>query len=264
MEIFFAGLDWPSLVFLFLLAGFAGFIDSVVGGGGLIQIPALFATFPGVAPAILLGTNKIPSISGTSLAMLRYASRVKLPWHMLGWAFVSTLLFAFLGARVVSLLPKEWMRPLILVLLVLVAVVTFMRKDFGQHYAPRYFGRREILMGILVGAVLGFYDGFFGPGMGTFLIFCFVRFFGYDFLLASAVSKVLNWASNFAALAYFAPTGHVMWSIAVLMGIANISGAWVGSHMAISRGAGFIRILFLFVLTALIAKLGWDTVRPWL
>lgn len=259
-----SGLSGFSLIGLLLLAGFAGFVDSVIGGGGLVQIPALFSFLPNVAPATLFGTNKIPSICGTSLAMVRYAGRVKLPWAMLGWAFVSTLLCAFLGAKSVSLLPREWMRPIVLVLLVVVAVVTFMRKDFGHHHTPRYSGRREIGMGMLVGGVLGFYDGFFGPGMGAFLIFCFVRFFGYDFLLASAVSKVLNWASNFAALVYFIPSGHVLWVVASFMAMANVLGAWIGSHMAISRGAGFIRVLFLAVLSVLIAKLGWDTINSWL
>lgn len=261
MDVFFASINGFSLILLLFLAAFAGFVDAVVGGGGLIQVPAVFAAFPSVLPATLLGTNKVASICGTSLAAVRYMRRVTLPWPMLRWAFVSTLMFAFLGARTVSLLPKEYLRPLVLFLLILVAVLTFMRKDFGHHHAPRYSGRKEILLGMLVGAGLGFYDGFFGPGMGTFLIFCFVRFFGYDFLLASAVGKVLNWASNFAALAYFIPTGHVLWGVALAMAVANVSGAWLGSHIAIKRGAGFIRILFLGVLVGLIAKLGWDSFK---
>jgi len=263
METFFAGLDLLSLVWLLLLAGFAGFVDAVVGGGGLIQVPALFTSFPNMAPATLFGTNKLASICGTSLAALRYARRVRFPWAMLAWAFVSTLAFAFLGAKAVSLLPKELMRPIVLALLILVAIATSMRKDFGRHHAPLHHGKKEVALGILVGAVLGFYDGFFGPGMGAFLIFCFVRFFGYDFLLSSAVSKVLNLASNLAALSYFIPTGRVLWGVGALMAAANIFGAWAGSHMAISRGAGFIRQLFLCVLAGLIAKLGWDTFRVW-
>lgn len=250
-----------SLLVLLILAAFAGFVDSVVGGGGLIQVPALFTTFPQISPATLFGTNKIASICGTTLAMERYARQVKLPWHVLRWAVPSTLIFAFLGAKAVSLLPKEWMHPIVLVLLILVTIATFIRKDFGHHHSPSHSGKKEIWLGALVSAALGFYDGFFGPGMGVFLIFCFVRYFGYDFLQASAVSKVLNWASNFAALAFFIPTGHVMWRIALIMALCNISGAWLGSRMAIKRGATFIRLLFLGVLIVLIAKLGWDTVN---
>ncbi len=256
METFCAGLDLFSLIWLLLLAGFAGFVDAVVGGGGLIQVPALFTSFPGMAPATLFGTNKLASICGTALAALRYARRVRFPWRMLVCAFVSTLVFAYLGAKAVSLLPKELVRPIVLALLVLVTISTLVRKDFGHHHAPLHHGKKEVALGVLVGAVLGFYDGFFGPGMGAFLIFCFVRFFGYDFLRASAVSKVLNLSSNLAALSYFIPAGHVLWGVGALMAAANIAGAWVGSHMAIRRGAGFVRSLFLCVLVGLIAKLG--------
>ncbi len=258
MNMMFFGVEGFSFLLLLLLSGFAGFVDAVVGGGGLIQVPAIFTTFPNAVPATLLGTNKVASICGTTLASVRYMGRVVLPWRMLIGAFISTLLFAFIGAKVMSTVSKEWMRAFVLVLLIVVAIVTWFSKEFGQHHAPRYFGRKEILMGVLVGAVLGFYDGFFGPGMGTFLIFCFVYFFGYDFLLASAMSKILNWASNFAALTYFVPTGHVIWGVGLLMAGANISGAWIGSHMAIRRGPGFVRIFFLGILVVLIAKLGWQ------
>lgn len=254
------GLDGFSLALLLLLACFAGFVDAIVGGGGLIQVPAIFTLIPQGTPATLLGTTKVASLCGTSVASFRYARHVPLPWRMLAWAVPSTLVCAFLGARTVSLLPKEWMRPLVLVLLVLVACVTVSRKDFGRHHLPRHQGRAEIVWGMLTGGALGFYDGFFGPGMGTFLIFCFVHFFGYDFLQASATSKILNLASNLAALTYFAPTGHVIWSIALAMAAANVSGSWIGSHVALRGQPHWIRGLFLLVLCALIAKLSWDTV----
>ncbi|MBK9949308.1 MAG: TSUP family transporter [Nitrospira sp.] len=253
-------MDVTQIAVLTILAGFAGFVDAVVGGGGLIQIPALFTSFPNTAPATLFGTNKIASICGTTLATLSYSRRILLPWAMLRWALLSTALFAFIGARVVSLIPKETMRPLVLVLLIIVMMTTFMRKDFGHHLTPRYSGSKEILLGMVIGAALGFYDGVFGPGMGTLLLFCFVRFFGYDFLLASAVSKVINWGSNCAALAYFIPAGHVIWPVALLMAVANIAGALIGTQTALQKGAGFVRVLFLLVLSILIAKLAFEII----
>jgi uncharacterized membrane protein YfcA len=249
-----------DLFLLGLLALFAGFIDAVVGGGGLIQLPALFGLYPQLPPALLLGTNKAASIAGTAVAVTRYMRQVRFSWRALAPAVAAALMFAFLGARAVVWLPRHAVRPLILILLVAVALYTFRRHDFGRDHAPRLPAAWEPWAGFGTGAVLGFYDGFFGPGTGSFLIFVFVRFFGWDLLTASASAKVVNVATNFTALAFFAATGNVLWLTALVMAVCNIAGSWVGAGMALARGTGFVRRMFLAVLTVLIAKFGWDTV----
>jgi hypothetical protein len=245
-------------------AGFlAGFIDAVVGGGGLIQIPVLFVVFPQVAPAAIFGTNKFASISGTSVAMYRYARAVDLPWDGLRPAFGGALVFSLLGAATVSLLPREIIRPVVLALLIVVGTYTFAKKDFGRLHKPRLSASAEAWTGFAAGVGLGFYDGFFGPGTGAFLIFLFIRVFGYDFLTASASAKVVNWATNLAALLYFGFTGNILWEAAIVMAVCNIAGSWVGSHMAIRKGSGFVRTLFLILLVFLIGKFAYDTVKAW-
>lgn len=251
-----AGIDW------LLLAGMAfvaGLVDAVVGGGGLIQIPALFTVLPRALPAVLFGTNKLASIFGTASAALRYARRIRVPWRAALPAAVSAFVFSYLGAMTVSHLPRALLRPLVLVLLIVVALYTFARKDFGSVDHGRHHGAADMLLAVLVGAVLGFYDGFFGPGTGSFLIFAFIRFFGLDFLRASSVAKIVNVATNAAALLYFGAHGQVLWAVAALMAAFNIAGAVFGTHLALRHGSGFVRRVFLAVATALIVKFGYDT-----
>ena len=249
-----------DLLLLAALAFVAGFVDAVVGGGGLIQVPALFAVYPQAAPGLLLGTNKLSSLAGTAVSAARYARRVRLDPRVLGPALVGATLFSLAGARVVSWLPRDAVRPLVLVLLIVVAVYTFLRKDFGRTHAPRLRARWEPWVGFAAGAGLGFYDGLFGPGTGAFLIFVFVRVFGWEMLTASASAKVVNVGTNVAALAFFAATGQVLWAAGALMAAANIAGGFTGTGVALARGAGFVRSVFLVVVTALIGKLGWDLI----
>lgn len=247
---------------LLILGGFAflaGLIDAVAGGGGLIQLPALFAVLPETPAATLFGTNKGASIWGTAVAATQYARRVRLPWRMLVPALFGALICGWYGARVVSLVPTTSMRPGVLVALILVAIHTFRRKDLGHHHVPRFIGRHEGWLGLLTGTVLGFYDGIFGPGTGSFLIFIFVRGFGYDFLHASASAKLVNFATNAAALSYFIPHAQILWPIAAVMAIGNISGAMIGSRVALKHGSGFVRLVFLGVVAMLILKLAFDT-----
>lgn len=247
-----------------LLAAFAaGAIDAVVGGGGLIQIPALFAAFPGESAATLFGTNKCASVVGTANATWRYARQVRMPWRAILPAALAAFAFSYLGAAAVAWLPKASVRPLILILLIGSAFYTLMKKDFGAVHAPSVSGLRELLYAVLLGGVIGFYDGFFGPGTGSFLIFLFIRYFGFDFLHASASAKVVNVATNLAALAYFVPNGYVLVGLALLMALANVSGSVVGTRLAIRHGSGFIRRAFLFMVCILIVRFAWDTVRAW-
>ncbi|MDR1995615.1 TSUP family transporter [Azonexus sp.] len=249
-----------SLLLALVLAAFlAGAIDAVVGGGGLIQIPALFAAYPQAAPATLFGTNKVSSVFGTANATWRYARQVKMPWRTILPAAAAAFLLSYAGAAAVAWLPRDAVRPLILVLLVVAAAYTLWRKDFGQVHRPTYGGRREFVYALLLGGVIGFYDGFFGPGTGSFLIFLFVRFFGFDFLHASASAKVVNVATNLAALAYFVPNGHVMAVLALGMATANVAGSTAGTWLALRHGSAFVRQVFLLVVGVLIVKFAWDT-----
>jgi uncharacterized membrane protein YfcA len=253
----------PIWLTLLLAACFAGFVDAVAGGGGLIQVPALFAALPREAPATLFGTNKIASIFGTLSAARRYVRAVEMPWKLVLPAAASAFVFSFAGAAVVAWLPKDVVRPLVLVLLVAVAVYTWSKPDFGvSKRSPRIAAEHALLVALLVGAVMGFYDGFFGPGAGSFMIFAFVRLYGMDFLHASASAKILNAATNAGALLLFAPSGHVLWALGLGMALCNIAGAQLGSRLAIRHGSGFVRLVFLIMTTLLIVKIGWDTFRP--
>jgi len=250
----------PQLIFLALAALFAGFVDAVAGGGGLVQLPALFASLPDTPAATLFGTNKAASIWGTATAASQYLRRVRLPFALLACALPTALLGAWCGARTVSLLPPASLRPAVLVLLTGVAVHTFRRRELGAMHAPRWQGWPLFAAGAATGLLLGFYDGIFGPGTGAFLVFVFVRLFGYDFLHASAAAKLVNLATNAAALAFFVRHGHLLWAAAGLMAVCNVTGAVVGSHAALRFGVGFVRRVFLGVVILLIARLAYDVV----
>lgn len=247
-----------DLSILALAAFFAGLIDAVVGGGGLIQVPAIFSVMHHTTPATLLGTNKLASIWGTAAASVSYARQVKVEWSTAVPAATAAFVLAFAGAYTVTHVPPDLMRKLLPFILLAVAIYTFNKKDFGSLHAPQHAGTREKVFAILVGGGIGFYDGFFGPGTGSFLIFLFVRFFGFDFLGASAVAKVVNVACNLAALLWFGYSGHVLIQLGILMAVCNIAGSLIGVRLAIRRGAGFIRKIFLFVVSALILKAGFD------
>jgi len=251
---------WPAAVLFLLPAAFlAGWVDAVVGGGGLIQIPALFAAYPNASPATLFGTNKCASVVGTANATWRYARRVAMPWRTIVPAALAAFAFSYAGAAAVAWLPKAALRPLILLLLILAAAYTLARKDFGQLHRPAHTGHRELAFASLLGAVIGFYDGFFGPGTGSFLIFLFVRWFGFDFLHASAAAKVVNVATNLAALAYFVPNGYWLPGLALAMAACNVAGSVAGTRLALKHGSAFVRRVFLVVVGLLIARFAWDT-----
>jgi len=249
----------PELWWLVAIAFIAGLVDAAVGGGGLVQLPGLFTVLPQQPPAMLFGTNKFSSAFGTGASAWRYARTVRFPWRPVLFAAATAFVFSFLGATAVSLLPKDAVRPLVLVLLIAMLAYTLWKKDFGALHRPREVGRRELLIALAIGAAIGFYDGFFGPGTGSFLIFLFVRFFGLDFLRASAASKVVNLSTNFAALAFFVPTGNILLLFAVPMAVANIVGSVVGTRLALRGGTPFIRKLFVVLVVVLIARMGWDT-----
>lgn len=243
------------------LLGFAflaGFIDSVAGGGGLIQVPALFVLMPGVAPATLLGTNKFASIWGTASATIQYSRQVPMIWRSVLPTCFAAVIFGFAGARTVAHVPTGFMRPAVFALLVGVLIYTLWKKDLGALHAPRLSHAQQFWTGLGTGAALGFYDGFFGPGTGSFLIFAFVGLFGFSFLAASASAKVVNVITNLAALVYFVGSGHVLYQTALPMAACNVAGSLVGSHLAIRRGSGFVRTIFIVVVGALILRFALD------
>jgi len=237
---------------------FAGAVDSIVGGGGLILIPALFSTFPGTAPATLFGTNKAASIWGTAFASVQYSRRVTLNWRALAVAASACFFAALLGAWLVTVVSPDFLRKLLPGMLFLLWLYTLAKKELGRAHQPRFNGRQEALVASLLAASLGFYDGFFGPGTGSLLVFGLVRFLGYDFLHASAAAKVLNSTSNLAALLLFAIKGHIWWHYALAMALANVAGSLAGSHLALKHGTSFVRSVFLLVVAALICKTGFD------
>ena len=243
-------------------AFFAGFVDAVVGGGGLIQLPAIFALFPNVTPAVLIGTNKLISVLGTSAAAVQYGRRTRIDWQSVVPASVAALLFAFAGAVAATVVPATIFRAVLPAALIAVAVYVFARKDLGRVHDPRHFGRAAHGRGSFVGAMVGFYDGIFGPGTGSFLTFIFVHWFGFDFLRASAAAKVVNVACNVAGIAAFAVFSHLWVGFALVLGAFNVLGSLVGAHLALRRGSGFVRRMFLTVVIALICKSAYDGLRP--
>jgi uncharacterized membrane protein YfcA len=248
-----------ELPLLALAALLAGFIDSVAGGGGLIQVPALFNALPAESPATIFGTNKGSSIFGTANAAWRYARRIAIPWEVALPAALSAFVFSFIGAATVAWLPKDLVRPLVLVMMILVVVYTAVKPEFGAVHGAPLPAAKVRPWALVAGAALGFYDGFFGPGAGSFMIFAFVGVFGLDFLRASSAAKIVNLSTNAAALAFFVPTGHMLWMIALTMALFNIAGAFVGTRLALRHGSGFVRWVFLIVSTILIGKFGYDT-----
>jgi uncharacterized membrane protein YfcA len=248
-------MEW---LFVSLASLLAGFVDAIVGGGGLILVPALFAAFPTAPPATLFGSNKGASIWGTALATRQYSQRVDMRWAVLLPAAATGFVAAFAGAWVVTVLSPNFLRKTLPFILTAVLAYTVARKELGRTHAPRFAGRQETRIACAIGAVIGFYDGFFGPGTGSFFIFLFVRLLGYDFLSASASAKLLNTATNLAALVLFAVKGHVWWHMALVMAVANVLGSLAGSHLALKHGAGFVRGVFIVVVSALILKTGFD------
>ncbi len=250
------------LSLLCIFAFCAGMIDAVVGGGGLIQIPALINVLPGTQNATIFGTNKFSSVWGTSVAARTYVGKVHIPWKFVLPAAIGAFAMSFLGAATVPYIPQGVLRPMVLCLVVVMAIFIFKRKDFGAIQRPIEIGTRERALSVLIGGAIGFYDGLFGPGTGSFLIFLFIHYLALDFLQASASAKFVNLATNLAALVYFVPTGSVLYEIAIPMAVFNMLGAYTGTRMAMKRGTAFIRGLFLFLLVILTLKLAYDMMKP--
>jgi uncharacterized membrane protein YfcA len=253
--------ELQDVLLLCLAAGFAGWVDAVSGGGGLVQLPALLLLLPGASPAAVLATNKLSSVCGTAAAALTFQRRIRpdlrtaLP--MAGVAMAG----AAGGALCASLLPEDVFEPLVLVLLVVVAAWTLARPRMGLEERLRFSGRRHHVVAGAAGAGIGFYDGIFGPGTGAFLVVALVGLLGYAFLAASATARIVNLATNLGALLVFVPQGAPLWGLGLTMGACNVAGGWLGAHTAIRQGSRFVRVVFLVVVAGLVLRLGYDVIR---
>jgi uncharacterized membrane protein YfcA len=252
-------LSLATLVMLCIAAALAGWVDAVVGGGGLLMVPALLLGLPNHPPAFALGTNKAVAVTGTAVAAVTYARKhpvdVRLALRFGSLAFAS----AALGASFATAVSKEVLQPLIMVLLLAVAAFVVLRPAFGTVHSGRIASRRRAAVALLVaGVLIGFYDGLLGPGTGTFLIIAFVSLLHMTMLTASATAKVVNVGTNLGALVAFAIHDTVLWQLAPLLALFNVTGSWFGAHMAMRNGSRFIRIVLLVVVTALVARLGYD------
>jgi uncharacterized membrane protein YfcA len=255
--------DDPSLwtYLLLALAGlFAGFVDAVVGGGGLVQLPALVVAFPGAAPVQILATNKLAGSCGTTISSVTYYRRVRPDPR----TFVPLMVVAFigsaLGAMAATHIPKAAFNPIILVALVVVGAYVLLKPDLGDVTQLRFSGHRHTLAAVGAGFTIGFYDGALGPGTGSFFVFTLVGLLGYSFLEASAKARIANWATNIAALLVFATQGAVMWRIGLVVGLCNLLGSYVGARTAVAKGSRFVRVFFIVVVSAFIVKIGSDVV----
>lgn len=249
---------------LYWLCGFsflAGFIDSIVGGGGLVQVPAFFVLYPTLPVPYIIGTNRLASAVGTSMAAWTYSRTVKIPWRTVLYAGIGTSVMAYLGAQVQSLLPASVLKPVILLLIVAIAVYTFRKKDFGQTDTLLVEEADIPKWAIGIGCAMGFYNGLIGPGTGSLLVFCFVSLIGFSFLKASAVSKVVNVIADVSSLVFFFLNKYVLFHIALPMMVCNVAGAYLGSRMAVLRGNAFIRQVFIAVIVGIVLRFAWDVVQ---
>lgn len=246
------------IVFLCLAAFLAGFVDAIVGGGGLIQTPIAMILLPNLSVANIIGSLKIPAFSGTTFAAYHYLKEVKMNWQLLSIMTIVAFGSAFFGSHLLTLVHNDFMKPLLLVILILLAIYTFSRKDFGQHKAKEMSEQKQLFLAVLLSLTIGFYDGFIGPGTGSFLVFGFVIVLGFDFLHASANAKMVNLATNFGSICLFLLKGKIIWAIALPMAVCNALGGWIGAKLAIKKGNGFIRVFFLIVVIGTLLRFGYD------
>jgi len=246
------------ILFLCLVAFAAGFVDAIVGGGGLIQLPAALILLPAFPVAAVVGSLKIPSFSGTAFAAFQYLKKVDLNLKLLAIMMFLAMLAAFGGSQLLTLVHNDFMKPVILVVLLVVAVYTFSKKNFGIRELKNISFRRKLVYALLISLIIGFYDGFIGPGAGSFLILAFISLLGFDFLHASAYAKMVNLATNCGSIILFTLKGSIIWSIAIPMAASNALGGMIGARLAIRKGNRFIRIFFLLVIIGTLLRFAYD------
>lgn len=248
------------IALLCIAAAAAGWVDAVSGGGGMLQLPALFIALPAGQEVNALATNKLSSIAGTATAARTYVKHVTPDWKTaLPMAFVA-FTFAALGAWTAQSVPKEFFGTFVIVALIAVWLWTLLTPVLGSVTKLRWAGsRKHYVAAVAVGAIIGFYDGIFGPGTGSFLLIALVGLLGYSFLMASSTAKLVNLGTNAAALLVFGITGSVLWLLGLLLAAFNVLGAFIGARTAVARGSSFVRLVFLIVVGVLILRLIWET-----
>lgn len=246
------------LIFLCIASFLAGFIDAIVGGGGLIQTPVALILLPNSSVASIIGTLKIPGFSGTSMATYHYLKKVTVNWKLVLVMAIVSFVFAYLGSSLLNVMQNDFMKPLFFVILILLLLYTYFKKDFGQFTAPTLSLKKQYFFAVGIAIFLGFYDGFIGPGTGSLLIMAFIAILGFDFLQASAYAKLVNLATNIGSIALFSLKGKIIWTVALPMALCNVTGSWLGARLALSKGNGFIRIFFLIVVGLALLRFGYD------
>ncbi len=244
-------LDIHTLAFLIFFGFMAAFVDSVVGGGGLISVPALMWT--GLPPVTVLGTNKVAAVMGALTSFVTFLRSGKVDGWLIRRLFPFSLVGSAVGVVAVRLVPSEILRPLVVVMLTFVLIYSIVKKEWGRDATYAGMSRRLLVLSVLTAFGFGFYDGFFGPGTGSFLLFAFLVI-GFDFIGAAANARALNFASNIAAAILFSYLGEVNFSYAIPMGISMIVGAWCGARVALAKGVGYVRPLFIIMTAVLIGK----------
>jgi hypothetical protein len=247
-----------QLALLCTAAFAAGFVDAIVGGGGLIQTPAALVLLRAYPVAAVIGTTKIPSFSGTLFAALQYLKKVEIRSKLLLVMCVLAFFASFGGSQLLTVVSNGFMKPVLLVVLTGVAIYTYVKKDFGQLQAKERTEQRELWYAVAISSILGFYDGFIGPGTGSFLILAFISLLGFDFLHASAHAKMVNLATNVGSIILFTIKGKIIWAAAIPMAVCNAAGGMIGARLAISKGNRFIRIFFLLIVIGTLARFMWD------
>ncbi len=246
-----------TIILLCIIAFFAGLVDAIVGGGGLIQTPAGLILLPNHSVAQVIGSLKIPSFSGTFFAARTFLQKIKIPFTRLLLFTSIAFVASYTGSLCLTKVSSQFMKPVILIVLVIIAIYTFTKKNFGQETKNEQL-QFPWYKAALICLVLGFYDGFIGPGAGSLLVLAFISLLGFDFLQANAHAKVVNLATNMGSIVLFALKGVILWHIAIPMAICNALGGIVGSKLAIAKGNGFIRTVFLVVIMGTLCRLGYD------
>jgi uncharacterized membrane protein YfcA len=246
-----------TIILLCIIAFFAGFVDAIVGGGGLIQTPAGLILLPNNSVAEVIGSLKIPSFSGTFFAARTFLKKVQIPITRIFLFTSIAFLASFAGSFCLTIVSNKFMKPVILIVLVIIAVYTFTKKDFGQETKNETL-QFQWYKGAIICLGMGFYDGFIGPGTGSLLVLAFISWLGFDFLQANAHAKVVNLSTNMGSIILFALKGVLLWHIALPMAICNALGGIIGSRLAIMKGNGFIRTVFLMVILGTLCRLGYD------
>ena len=251
-------MDTTTLILLCSFATLAGFVDAIVGGGGLIQTPASLILLPKLPVATVIGSLKIPSFSGTFFAAKQYVKQVTINWQSMLIMCAVAFMASFSGSFLLTQMSNRFMKPVILIVLVFVAIYSFTKKNFGQQKLQNLTEKKQWILSISISLVIGFYDGFIGPGAGSFLVLAFISFLGFDFLHASAHAKIINLATNLGSILLFFLKGHILWQIAIPMAICNALGGVFGARLALAKGNRFIRIFFLLVVMATLIRFSYD------